>query len=81
MNNNNYDNAVKIIKTAILSAQYEAVKSVNEKELMLYYAIGKYVSLNTRNGSWGEDAIDEISKRLDRELPGKEGFRPEIYVI
>ena len=30
-------------KTAILQSQYDAVCSVNEKQLMLYYGIGKYI--------------------------------------
>lgn len=72
--NKDYDNAVKVIKTAILNSQLEAVKSINEKQLILYYAIGKYISLNTRKGFWGKGAIDEISKRLDREIPGLRGF-------
>ena len=36
-----YDEAVKAIKKAILQSQYEAARSVNEKQLMLYYSIGK----------------------------------------
>ena len=35
-----YDGAVEIIKRAILQSQYDAAKSVNEKQLMLYYGIG-----------------------------------------
>ena len=35
-----YDDAVRIIKTANLQSQYDAAKSVNEKQLMLYYGIG-----------------------------------------
>lgn len=70
----NYDNAVKIIKNAILRSQYEAAKDANEKQLMLYYGIGKYISLNSRNGFWGKGAIETISERLDRELPGLRGF-------
>ena len=73
-----YDEAVQIIKTAILQSQYEAARSVNEKQLMLYYNIGKYISLNSRNGYWGKGAINTISMRLDRELPGLRGFRPEV---
>lgn len=69
-----YDDAVKVIKTAILQSQYEAARSVNEKQLMLYYGIGKYISFNSRNGNWGKGAIDTISERLDRELPGLQGF-------
>ena len=36
----NYDQAVEDIKTAILQSQYDAARSVNEKQLMLYYGIG-----------------------------------------
>ena len=72
--NKNYDNAVKVIKTAILNSQLDALKSINEKQLILYYAIGKYISLNTRNGKWGENVIDEIGNRLNIELPGLRGF-------
>ena len=69
-----YDDAVKVIKTAILQSQYEAARSVNEKQLMLYYGIGKYISLNSRKGFWGKGAIDTISERLNKELPGLRGF-------
>ena len=70
----NYDEAVEVIKTAILQSQYEAARSVNEKQLMLYYGIGKYISLNSRKGFWGKGAIDTISERLCREMPGLRGF-------
>ena len=69
-----YDAAVQIIKTAILQSQYDAARSVNEKQLTLYYGIGKYISLNSRKGFWGKGAIDAISDRLQRELPGLRGF-------
>lgn len=70
----NYEEAVQAIKTAILQSQYDAAKTVNEKQLMLYYSIGKYISLNSRNGFWGKGAIDAISEQLDKELPGLRGF-------
>ena len=69
-----YDDAVKVIKTAILKSQYEAAKSVNERQLMLYYGIGKYISQNSREGFWGKGAIDAISEQLSKELPGLRGF-------
>ena len=69
-----YNNAVQAIKAAILQSQYEAARSVNEKQLMLYYGIGKYISLNSRKGFWGTGAIDAISEQLSRELPGLRGF-------
>ncbi|SER04666.1 Predicted nuclease of restriction endonuclease-like (RecB) superfamily, DUF1016 family [Butyrivibrio fibrisolvens] len=69
-----YRDAVQLIKTAILQSQYEAAKSANEKQLMLYYGIGKYISLNSRQGFWGQGAIEAISSQLERELPGLKGF-------
>ena len=69
-----YDNAVKTIKTAILQGQYEAAKDVNRVQLVLYFAIGKYLSQHTRNRSWGEGALVAISEQLRKELPGLRGF-------
>ena len=70
----NYQDAVKTIKAAILQSQYEAAKSVNEKQLALYFSVGKYISSNTRNGGWGDGALETISKQLEKELPGLRGF-------
>ena len=69
-----YDDAVQAIKTAILQSQYDAARSVNEKQLILYFGIGKYISMNSREGFWGKGAIDTISERLEKELPGLKGF-------
>ena len=57
----NYREAVSVIKTAILQSQYNAAKYANEKQLMLYYGVGKYISDNSRNGVWGTGAVDTIS--------------------
>ena len=72
--NRNYEKAVEIIKTAILQSQYDAARSVNEKQIMLYYGIGKYLSRNSREGFWGKGAIETISEQLRKELPGLRGF-------
>ena len=69
-----YGQAVQVIKAAILKSQYDAARSVNEKQLMLYFGIGKYISANSRKGFWGKGAIDAISAQLQRELPGLRGF-------
>lgn len=66
--------AVQTIKTAILNAQYNAVKATNSNQLSLYYGIGKYKSKNSRAGFWGTNAIQEISRILQTELPRLRGF-------
>lgn len=69
-----YQNAVDIIKTAILQSQARAAKAVNQEQLALYYGIGRYVSANSRKKNWGKGAIDTISELLRKELPGLRGF-------
>ena len=66
--------AVDVIKTAILQGQYEAAKDVNRVQLAVYYAIGKYLSKNTRNLAYGAGALKAISEQLRKELPGLRGY-------
>lgn len=73
-NINTYQNAVDIIKTAILQSQARAVKAVNQEQLALYFGIGRYISMNTRNHGWGTGVLKQISDSLRLELPGLRGF-------
>lgn len=66
--------AVQTIKKAILQGQFEGAKAVNRMELMVYFAIGKYISFNTRNKAWGTGALERISEQLRKELPGLRGY-------
>ena len=65
---------VQAIKSAILKSRYVAARLANAEMLKLYFAIGAYVSRNSREGRWGTGAIDEISRLLQKELPGLRGF-------
>ena len=67
-------NAVHIIKDAILQSQQRALSAINQEQLALYYAIGRYVSRNTRNKNWGKGFIEALSEQLRKELPGLRGF-------
>lgn len=67
-------NAVAAIKQAILSSQHRVAQIANRELLSLYFGIGKYISIHTRNNTWGTGAIDSISKQLQRDLPGLRGF-------
>ncbi|RHJ88905.1 PDDEXK nuclease domain-containing protein [Parabacteroides bouchesdurhonensis] len=69
-----YNHAAEVIKTAILQGQYEALKDENRVQLAVYFGVGKYVSLNSRKGTWGTGALEAISERLRKILPGLRGF-------
>lgn len=67
-------NAVLVIKDAILQSQQRALVTINQELLALYYGIGRFVSMNTRNKNWGKGFIEAISEQLRKELPGLRGF-------
>jgi len=69
-----FGDAAIIIKDAIIRSRYQAAKLVNKELLGLHYAVGKYVSDNSRVGSWGKGAIRQLSESLQKELPGLRGF-------
>ena len=68
------NNAVQVIKDAILQSQQRALKAINQEQLALYYGIGRYISVNTRKKNWGSGFIASISEQLRKELPGLRGF-------
>ena len=67
-------NAVQAIKGAILQSQQYALAAINQEQLALYYGIGRFVSMNTRNKNWGKGFIEAVSEQLRKELPGLRGF-------
>ena len=69
-----FSDATNIIKDAIIRSRYQAAAFVNKELLGLYYAVGRYVSVNSRGNVWGQGAIKQLSDSLQRELPGLRGF-------
>lgn len=69
-----YDEATEAIKAVILQSQYEALQKTNQVQLQLYYAIGRYISHNSRIGFWNTGALAYISNKLTRDMPGLRGF-------
>ena len=67
-------NAVQAIKGAILQSQQHALAAINQEQLALYYGIGRFISMNTRNKNWGKGFIEAVSEQIRKELPGLRGF-------
>jgi hypothetical protein len=42
--------------------------------LRLYFSVGKIIDEEFKKNNWGAKVIDEISERLQKELPGIRGF-------
>ena len=64
-----YSDAIQAIKQAILQSRYTAARLINREMLALYYAVGEYISSNSRTNTWGTGALEFISQQLQQELP------------
>jgi len=77
MNNpisNEYKYLLMEVKQRIFSAQYEALKAVNQEMIDLYWAIGQIIVTQQQNVSWGKLVIEQLAKDLQSEFPGISGF-------
>ena len=54
-----YKQAVRVIKDAILYSQFRAAKLVTGEQLSLYFGIGGYVSAHSRQEAWGTSVLPE----------------------
>ena len=59
-----FSDFVKDIKQKILSHQHEALKTVNEKLIALYWDIGKSVVQQHELYGWGKSIVENLSKEL-----------------
>jgi hypothetical protein len=69
-----YASAVNTIKKAIQRCQARTLRAVSNEVLSLNYAIGRYISENSRKGFWGKGALVQISGQLQKEMPGLKGY-------
>lgn len=62
------------IKQRIRSAQYEALKAVNQEMINLYWDIGQIIVTQQQGASWGKSVVEQLAKDLQAEFPGISGF-------
>ena len=66
--------AVEVIKTAILQSQERTIRNANADVLALNYAVGGFISQQSKLHQWGSGIIRAISDKLQRDMPGLRGF-------
>lgn len=69
-----YDNLLGEIKERIRSAQYEALRAVNKKLILLYWDIGRMILEKQKGDTWGKSVVELLAKDLQAEFPGIQGF-------
>lgn len=62
------------IKRRIRSAQYAALKAVNQELIGLYWDIGRLIVERQQRASWGKAVVENLAGDLQKEFPGMQGF-------
>jgi predicted nuclease of restriction endonuclease-like (RecB) superfamily len=71
---NIYNTFIDDIKDLIYRRQYEAMKRVNIELIQLYWEIGAEIDRKQREQGWGRSVVEILSKELQDEFPGVQGF-------
>lgn len=75
---NDFINVVNLIHRS----RENALRKVNEKLILLYWNVGKYISEQIENQRWGSSYIDEMAKFISKNCPEIKGFnRRGLYRI
>ena len=69
-----YKTLLTDIQQRIRSAQYEALKAVNQHLISLYWDIGNLIVTRQQGATWGKSIVQQLSKDLQAEFPGMTGF-------
>jgi predicted nuclease of restriction endonuclease-like (RecB) superfamily len=62
------------IKERIRSAQYEALRAVNQELISLYWDIGRLILERQKGETWGKSIVKKLADDSQVEFPGISGF-------
>lgn len=71
INDNEYFSVLTDIKQKIREAQYKAVLSVNQEQILLYWHIGRTIVENTK---YGAKFIDNLARDIKSDFPNAKGY-------
>ena len=63
-------NLIEVIE----SSRKNALRKVNEELIRMYWLVGEYLSVESKNVSFGDKYIDAIAKEIKDVFPGIKGF-------
>jgi len=65
------------IKSRIVTARIQAIRSVNKELIKLYWDIGKNIVDRQEKFGWGQSVVEQLSRDLNHEYKDIEGFSPD----
>ena len=77
-NFSNYSSWISELKSIIQSSQIKAALAVNSEMILLYFNIGKDISILSENAQYGDKIIEQVALDLRLEFPHLKGFSVRI---
>jgi predicted nuclease of restriction endonuclease-like (RecB) superfamily len=71
---NDYSQLLVDVKQRIRSAQYAALKAVNQELIALYWDIGQLIVDRQQAAGWGKSIVEQLAKDIQSEFSGISGF-------
>jgi DUF1016 N-terminal domain len=68
--NSDFEKIVLLIE----KARSRAFSKVNAELVLLYFNVGKIVSIKVANGVWGEGTVNELANYIGERMPSLSGF-------
>ncbi len=65
-----FEGIVRLIE----ESRNRAFQRVNEELVLLYFTVGKTVSVRVAEGAWGDRTVEELSSYIMNRFPGLSGF-------
>lgn len=65
-----FEGIVRLIE----ESRNRAFQKVNEELVLLYFTVGKTVSVRVAEGAWGDKTVEELSAYVMNRFPGLSGF-------
>jgi predicted nuclease of restriction endonuclease-like (RecB) superfamily len=72
--NREYVSFLNEIKSRIISARTQAIRSVNRELIRLYWDIGKSIVERQKKHRWGDNIVEELAADLKEAFPESQGF-------
>jgi predicted nuclease of restriction endonuclease-like (RecB) superfamily len=72
--NPEYQHLLVEIQQRIRSAQYAALKAVNQELIALYWDIGRSIVDRQQTAGWGKAIVEQLASDIRAEFPGISGF-------
>jgi predicted nuclease of restriction endonuclease-like (RecB) superfamily len=69
-----YERLLKALKERIRSAQFDALRVVNQGLIALYMDIGRMIVEKQQGDTWGKSVVGNLARDLREEFPGANGF-------